>query len=74
VDGVTGTHVPPRRADAVAAAVRRLLSDAALRDAYGIAGADRARCRYSWDRIAADASRVYERAVPTAVVSGEETG
>ncbi|WP_298178557.1 glycosyltransferase [Saccharomonospora sp.] len=74
VDGVTGTHVPPRRPDALATAVRKLLSDAALRDAYGIAGADRARCRYSWDRIAADTYRVYERTVPAAVVSGEETG
>ncbi len=73
VDGVTGVHVPPRRPDAVAAAVRKLLSDAALRDAYGIAGSDRARCRYSWDRIATDTVRVYERVVPAAAVS-EETG
>ncbi|WP_019808379.1 glycosyltransferase [Saccharomonospora halophila] len=64
VDGVTGVQVPPRRPDALAAAVRKLLGDAALRDAYGIAGADRARCRYSWDRIAADTSRVYERVLP----------
>ncbi|OQO89396.1 glycosyltransferase [Saccharomonospora piscinae] len=71
VDGVTGVHVPPRRPDAVAAAVRRLLSDAALRDAYGIAGADRARCRYSWDRIASDTTRVYERTVPAPVASAE---
>ncbi|EID53090.1 glycosyltransferase [Saccharomonospora xinjiangensis] len=74
VDGVTGIHVPPKRPDAVAAAVRKLLSDAALRDAYGIAGADRARCRYSWDRIATDTLRVYERVVPAAALSGEETG
>ncbi|EHR60239.1 glycosyltransferase [Saccharomonospora cyanea] len=73
VDGVTGVHVPPRRPDAVAAAVRKLLSDAALRDAYGIAGSDRARCRYSWDRIATDTFRVYERVVPAAALS-EETG
>ncbi len=64
VHGVTGVQVPPRRPDAVAAAVRKLLGDAALRDAYGVAGADRARCRYSWDRIAADTSRVYERVLP----------
>lgn len=73
VDGVTGIHVPPRRPEAVATAVRKLLADSALRDAYGIAGADRARCRYSWDRIASDTLRVYERAVPSAVL-GEETG
>lgn len=74
VDGVTGVHVPPRRPDAVAAAVRRLLGDAALRDAYGIAGSDRARCRYSWDRIATDTLRVYERVVPAAALNDEETG
>ncbi|WP_277680948.1 glycosyltransferase [Saccharomonospora azurea] len=74
VDGVTGLHVPPKRPEALASAVRRLLSDAALRDAYGIAGADRARCRYSWDRIATDTMRVYERVVPAAALSGEETG
>ncbi|TKG71568.1 glycosyltransferase [Prauserella endophytica] len=73
VDGVTGSHVPPRRPDALAAALRRLLADRTLREAFGIAGADRARCRYSWDRVAADTYRVYERAVP-ALVTAEETG
>ncbi len=52
--------------------MRRLLADAALRDAYGIAGADRARCRYSWERIAADTCRVYERVLPATAV--QETG
>ncbi|MEU6643918.1 glycosyltransferase [Saccharomonospora sp. NPDC046836] len=73
VDGVTGTLVPPKRPDAVAAAVRTLLADPALRDAYGIAGSDRARCRYSWDRIADDTYRVYQRTMPAPVI-GTETG
>lgn len=73
VNGVTGIHVPPQRPDAVAGAVRKLLVDSAMRDAYGIAGTDRARCRYSWDRIAADSLRVYEHVAPAAVVS-EDTG
>lgn len=61
VDGVTGALVPPRQPDALASTLRRLLADDALRDAYGIAGADRARCRYSWDRIAVDTDRIYQR-------------
>jgi glycosyltransferase involved in cell wall biosynthesis len=69
VDGVTGVHVPPKRPDAVATAVRRLLGDNALREAYGIAGADRARCRYSWDRVAADTCRLYER-ISAAALAG----
>jgi glycosyltransferase involved in cell wall biosynthesis len=38
VDGVTGTLVPPRDADALADAVRRYLSSAELRRAHGEAG------------------------------------
>jgi glycosyltransferase involved in cell wall biosynthesis len=62
VDGVTGELVPHRRPDVLAATLRRLLDDRALREAYGVAGTDRARSRYSWDRIAADILRVYEKA------------
>jgi glycosyltransferase involved in cell wall biosynthesis len=65
VDGITGALVPPRRPDALAAAVRKFLTDDTHRDANGLAGCDRARSRYSWDRIAADTLRVYERTVPT---------
>lgn len=61
VDGVTGELVPPRRPEVLATTLRRLLDDEALREAYGVAGADRARSRYSWDRIATDTLRVYEK-------------
>ena len=60
VDGATGTLVPPRRPDQVAAAVRKLLSEPFWREAFGTAGVDRARSRYSWDRIAAGTLAVYE--------------
>ncbi|SFB06102.1 Glycosyltransferase involved in cell wall bisynthesis [Amycolatopsis marina] len=66
VDGVTGLLVPPRSPEDLAAALRRLLTDRTLREGCGIAGCDRAASRYSWDRIAADTLRVYDRAVPTA--------
>jgi glycosyltransferase involved in cell wall biosynthesis len=60
VDGATGTLVPPRRPDQLAAAVRKLLTEPFWREAYGTAGVDRARSRYSWDRIAAGTLAVYE--------------
>jgi glycosyltransferase involved in cell wall biosynthesis len=52
VDGVTGVHVPPRRPDRLAAAVAALLGDPERRWALGAAGAERARRRYGWGRIA----------------------
>jgi glycosyltransferase involved in cell wall biosynthesis len=60
VDGATGTLVPPRRPDRLAAAMRRLLAEPFWREAYGTAGVDRARSRYSWDRIATATLAVYE--------------
>jgi glycosyltransferase involved in cell wall biosynthesis len=60
VDGATGALVPPRRPDRLAAVLRRLLAGPFWRQAYGAAGADRARSRYAWDRIAADTVAVYE--------------
>ena len=60
VDGATGTLVPPRRPDRLAAAMRRLLAEPFWREAYGTAGVDRARSRYSWDRIAAATVGIYE--------------
>jgi D-inositol-3-phosphate glycosyltransferase len=59
VDGVTGLHVPPRCPDALAAALRRLFSDDALRRRLGRAGAERARARYGWDHVARATMAVY---------------
>jgi glycosyltransferase involved in cell wall biosynthesis len=62
VDGVTGVLVPPRDPNALARALKSLLADPARREAYGLAGADRVQARYTWDRVAQDTERVYERA------------
>jgi glycosyltransferase involved in cell wall biosynthesis len=59
IDGVTGVLVPPRRPDRMAAALRKVLSDHNLRLSFRSAALDRARCRYAWDRIAAETNRVY---------------
>ncbi|TFV58621.1 glycosyltransferase family 1 protein [Mycobacterium sp. PS03-16] len=64
VHDVTGRLVTPKRPGEVADAVNILLRDEFLRQSLGAAGRDRARARYSWDRIAADTLRIYDRLVP----------
>ena len=59
VEDVTGVFVPPRDADAVAAALAALIADPVRRDRLGRAGLLRARGRYGWERIAADTEQVY---------------
>jgi hypothetical protein len=44
--------------------LRRLLATPALLTAWGIAAADRARSRYSWDRIGRETAAAYERCLP----------
>jgi glycosyltransferase involved in cell wall biosynthesis len=62
VHEVTGLLVPPLRPADLLRAIRHMLGDAALREAFGAAGRDRACARYSWERVAADTSRAYARA------------
>lgn len=64
VDGATGVLVRPGRPAALAARIRHLLNTPMLLQGYGIAAADRARSRYSWDRIARETLAVYERSLP----------
>jgi D-inositol-3-phosphate glycosyltransferase len=61
IDGVTGRLVPPRRPDLTGTALKEILADPVQLDAFGVAGADRARSRYSWERVAADIVRLYNR-------------
>ena len=49
------------RIAAIAEAVSTMLADPELRRRYGDAGRTRATSRYTWRRIAADTTRVYER-------------
>ncbi|MGV9305009.1 MULTISPECIES: glycosyltransferase [unclassified Nonomuraea] len=60
VDGVTGLLVPPDRPAQTARLIRELLADPTRRTALGYAGADRARSRYSWERVSQELLRVYE--------------
>jgi glycosyltransferase involved in cell wall biosynthesis len=61
VDGTTGVLVPPGRPDLLARRVRLLLASPLRLEAFGIAAADRARARYSWDRISRETVAAYER-------------
>lgn len=63
VDRATGLHVPPRDPEAIASALSMLLEDPALRAELGQAGQQRARTRYSWDRVAAETEKAYQLAV-----------
>jgi glycosyltransferase involved in cell wall biosynthesis len=60
VHGLTGELVPPRQPGVLAATVLRL-SDDTSRQNLGVAGRDRALSRYTWDRVASDLARVYQR-------------
>ncbi|WP_179469070.1 glycosyltransferase [Mycolicibacterium vinylchloridicum] len=66
VDDVTGRLVPPRNPRAIAEAASAMLNDAFLRRGHGLAGRDRACARYTWDRIADETLRIYERLVARA--------
>jgi glycosyltransferase involved in cell wall biosynthesis len=61
-DGRAGVLVPPRDPAAVAAAIRRLMSDPALRRRMGDAGHERVG-GMSWTATAEATLRVYESAV-----------
>ncbi len=63
VDGTTGVLVNPGQPAALARRVRQLLASPMLLQGYGIAAADRARSRYSWDRIGRETLAVYERSL-----------
>jgi glycogen synthase len=62
-DGVTGLLVPPGRPDDLAAALRRLLDDAATARAMGQAGRRRVEVRFAWDSVAARTEQVYAEAI-----------
>src|SRR5215469_10203962 len=68
VDGTTGILIPAGRPALLAQRIRQLLAHPMLLEAYGVAAVDRARSRYSWDRIAAETLAVYDKAA-TAVAA-----
>lgn len=73
IDGVTGLQVAVDRPLDLARRVRALLAEPTRLAALGIAGADRARSRYSWERIARETLKVYQRLLPAAEVAEPES-
>jgi glycosyltransferase involved in cell wall biosynthesis len=76
LDGTTGVLVPLGRTDLLARRVRELLASPLRLEAFGIAAADRATARYSWDRISRETLAAYERSVrhPAASLAGAGSG
>jgi glycosyltransferase involved in cell wall biosynthesis len=59
IDGVTGLLIAPEHPAMLARRVRSLLARPALLEAYGIAAADRARSRYTMDRLGQETAAAY---------------
>ncbi|MFC4051741.1 glycosyltransferase [Actinomadura syzygii] len=64
LDHITGLHVPAGRPVVIGRAIRQLLAEETTLHGYSIAAADRARSRYSLERVAAETLRAYERVLP----------
>jgi glycosyltransferase involved in cell wall biosynthesis len=71
IDGTTGALVPPGRPSLLARRVRNLLASPLQLEAFGIAAADRARARYSWERIGQETASAYQRCL--AARHGQDT-
>ena len=63
LDGTTGILVEPGRPALLAQKIRALLAHPMQLDAFSVAATDRARSRYSWDRIAHETLAVYDAAL-----------
>ena len=66
VDGTTGILVEPLRPALLAQKIRALLAHPMQLEAFSVAATDRARSRYSWDRIAHETLAVYDTALALA--------
>jgi glycosyltransferase involved in cell wall biosynthesis len=63
VDGTTGILIQPLRPALLAAKIRALLAHPMQLEAFSVAATDRARSRYSWNRIAHETLAVYDTAL-----------
>ncbi|MCY7324771.1 MAG: glycosyltransferase, partial [Microbacteriaceae bacterium] len=61
IDGVTGVHVPPRDAEAIATALSCLLADPERMASLGMAGSRRVAARFTWEQVAINTERAYRK-------------
>jgi glycosyltransferase involved in cell wall biosynthesis len=71
--GRTGLVVPPRDVPALAAAMERLAGDGALREAFGRAGREVVRERFSRERLATEIAQHYREALTARRGPGRRT-
>jgi glycosyltransferase involved in cell wall biosynthesis len=69
VDKTTGLILAPEPPAQLALRVRRLLANSLRLEAYGIAATDRARSRYSWERIGRETLAAYAYCSPGATAA-----
>ncbi|MCS7477900.1 glycosyltransferase [Umezawaea endophytica] len=65
LDDLTGVLVPPRDPATLGQALRDLIGDPVRRDICAITSVDRARARYSWDRVVTEVVDAYRKASGT---------
>ncbi|MER7842969.1 glycosyltransferase family 4 protein [Kitasatospora sp. NPDC096077] len=73
-DGGTCLAVPPGEADALAAALGRLLDDPRLRAELGAAGRERVLARFTWERAAELTAEAYRAAIATGAGARARSG
>lgn len=62
-DGATGLLVPPADVEELASAIVRLLSNDILRQSMGETAASRVKGKYSWQNVAMQTAKAYEKAL-----------
>jgi D-inositol-3-phosphate glycosyltransferase len=72
IDRTTGFLVPSGQPSVLGRRIRHLFASPMQLEAFSIAAVDRARSRYSWDRIGRETVQAYERCLPRQFAATDE--